>query len=291
MYVQGNLKERTILACGKDLWLRAGDFVNISRNFIENLLKREQEKAENEKRDTEVVEFELITGKEKEPASCHFSKESIELLKEYLRTHEQNWHSQKLFPLNEDALNDLLKRLAEKAKITVTGRIRWHCLRKFGITLMHGKVTEPVMKYMTGKHVDKSLRTYIQGNRETFKAFKMIEPLISLTDSSGTGNSQLTKELEELKKERFKLLAGLKLMEKITPKEIVEKAIIELAQEYGVDLQTEIKMPHAKDGTNSYMIPRIEVKVPNLETFATELADAIKKRESERALKETAIAT
>jgi hypothetical protein len=49
MYVQGGLKERTILACGKDLWLRAGDFVNISRIFIENLLKREQEKADNEK--------------------------------------------------------------------------------------------------------------------------------------------------------------------------------------------------------------------------------------------------
>jgi hypothetical protein len=79
MYVQGDLKERTVLACGKDLWLRAGDFVNISRVFIENLLKREQEKAENEKRSTDVIEFELITGKEKEPASCHFSNESIEL--------------------------------------------------------------------------------------------------------------------------------------------------------------------------------------------------------------------
>lgn len=109
MYVQGDLKERTILSCGKDLWLRAGDFVNISRSFVENLLQREQEKAENEKRDTDVIEFELITQKEKEVASCHFSNESIELLKEYLRTYEQNWHSQKLFPVKEDALNDLLK--------------------------------------------------------------------------------------------------------------------------------------------------------------------------------------
>jgi hypothetical protein len=34
---------------------------------------------------------------------------------------------------------------------------------------MHGKVTEPIMKYMVGKHIDKSLRTYIQRNKETGK--------------------------------------------------------------------------------------------------------------------------
>ena len=117
-----------------------------------------------------------------------------------MRTHEQNWNSQKLFPLSEDALNELLKRLAEKSKITATGRIRWHCLRKFGVTLMHGKVTEPVMKYVTGKHIDKSLRTYVQGDQENYKAFKMVEPLISLTKTNGNGNSQLSKEWEELKK-------------------------------------------------------------------------------------------
>jgi hypothetical protein len=277
MFAQGDLKERTVLACGKDLWLRTGDFVNISRIFIGNLLALEQEKAENEKRDTDTIEFELITKKEKEAASCHFSRESIMLLREYLRTHEPNGHSQKLFPLTEDALNDLLRRLSEKAKITTSGRIRWHCLRKFGITIMYGKVTEPVMKYMVGKHIDKSLRTYIQGNRETYKAFKMIEPLINLTEFNENENSQLNKKLEELKQERFKLLASLKLMEKITPKEQMEKAIVELAQEYGIKLQTEIKMPQAQNGTNTLMIPRIEVIMPSIETFATELGDALEK--------------
>jgi hypothetical protein len=182
----------------------------------------------------------------------------------------------------------MLKRLAEKAKITVTGRIRWHCLRKFGITLMHGMVTEPVMKYMTGKHIDKSLRTYVQGNQETYKAFKMIEPLISLTKTNGHGNSQLSKELEELKKERFKLLASMKLIERITPREQMEKAIIELAQEFGIALQTEIKMPQAKDGFNTYMVPSITVKIPRMEAFTSELAEVMAKRDLERVLKEVA---
>ena len=35
MFAQGDLKERTILACGKDLWLRTSDFANICRKFAE----------------------------------------------------------------------------------------------------------------------------------------------------------------------------------------------------------------------------------------------------------------
>jgi hypothetical protein len=131
---------------------------------------------------------------------------------------------------------------------------------------------------MAGKHIDKSLRTYIQGNQEAYKAFKMIEPLISLTESNGEGNPQLAKELEELRKERFKTLASWKLMEKITSKEQMEKAMVELAQEYGIKLQTEIKMPQGQNGANNFVMPRIGVKLPSIEAFATELAEAIEKK-------------
>ena len=235
MFQQGDLRERTILACGKDLWLRAGDFVSLGHDLVELTIKREEELAENEHRDTDTVEFELMTEKEKEPCSCHLSKETIELLKDYLKNPSTNGH---LFELTEEALTDLLRRLAEKSKITVNGRIRWHCMRKFGITLMHGKVTEPVMKYMVGKHISKDLRTYIQNNRETFKAFKLIEPLISLTKTNGNGSGQLAKQLEELKKERFKLMVLQKLIEKTTPKQVMQNAMEEIERELGITKET-----------------------------------------------------
>jgi len=235
LFAQGDLKERTILSCGKDLWLRAGDFLKLPREKIELAIKREDETSVAEKRETDIVEFELITAKEGEPASCHLSKETVELLREYLKTTPQN---EFLFGLGEDALNDVIKRLSEKAKITVTGRIRFHCLRKFGITLMHGKITEPVMKYMTGKHISKDLKTYIQANRETYKAFKMLEPLISLTKGNGNGaSSNLAKQLDELKKETFKRILFQKLLEKVIPKETMAKALLELAKEYDIDVK------------------------------------------------------
>jgi len=274
MFQQGDLQERTILACGKDLWMRVGDFIALNRNLIELTIKREQELAENEHRNADIVEFELTTEKEKEPCSCHMSRETVELLKDYLKSHTStNGH---LFPLTEDALTDLLRRLAEKSKITVNGRIRWHCLRKFGITLMHGKVTEPVMKYMVGKHISKDLRTYIQNNRETFKAFKLIEPLISLTKSNGNGSGQLAKELEELKKERFKLLILTKLLEKATSKQDMRKYLEETANELGIK-EEEVKAIHYGTGKEETTDLAAQISV---------LAEAFEKKDLERILKE-----
>ena len=68
MFNCGDLRERTTLACGINLWLRSGDFLTLDRNLIELAIKREQDIAENEKRDVDIVEFELLTEKEKDTA-------------------------------------------------------------------------------------------------------------------------------------------------------------------------------------------------------------------------------
>lgn len=277
MFNCGDLQERTILACGKDLWLRIGDLTSLKRDLIELAIKREQELAENEKREPDIIEFEMArTEKEKEPCSCHLSRETVELLKDYLRTYPKT--SEKLFPLTEDALNDLLRRLAEKSKITVSGRIRWHCLRKFGITLMHGKITEPVMKYMTGKHISKDLKVYIQNNRETFKAFKMIEPLISLTKQNGNGSSQLSKQIEELKKETFKRIILEKFIEKSVSKERKAEILNELAEELGLTKEKEVHTVLTEDITKPTPL--------DLDTAISILAKAYEKKDLERILKE-----
>jgi len=274
MFQQGDLRERTVLACGKDLWLRAGDFASLKRDLIELAIKREQELTENEKREPDIIEFEMArTEKEKEPCSCHLSRETVEILKDYLRTYPKT--NEKLFPLTEDALNDLLRRLAEKSKITVSGRIRWHCLRKFGITLMHGKITEPVMKYMTGKHISKDLKVYIQNNRETFKAFKMIEPLISLTKTNGNGGSQLAKLQEDLQQARLTIMVLTKILEKSIPKEQIRKTMNEVAKEFGIE-SSEVKM----------ILHEGEPITPDLNTNVIALVKAIQQKDLERILKE-----
>jgi len=275
MFNMGDLRERTILACAKDLWLRVGDFASLNRDLIELYIKREQEQAENENRDVDIVEFELTSQKEKEPCSCHLSRETVELLKDYMKTYPK---TERLFPITEDALNDLIRNLAKKSKITLTGRVRFHCLRKFGITLMHGKVTEPVMKYMIGKHISKDLKTYIQNNRETFKAFKTIEPLISLTKQNGNGvNQKLSEQLEDLKKETFKRMAFQQVLQKMFPEEM-GKAIRELAKEYNIELIPEQEQKGLTTKTQLWSL--------SLENFITELGKRIEQKDLERILSE-----
>jgi integrase len=272
MFNLGDLTERTILDVGLNLWLRVGDFVKLDRETIELSISREKELAKNEKRETQTLEFELITEKESEPCSCHLSKEAVELLEQYFKAYPQK--DGQLFPYQQDMLNDILKNLATKAhiKLGTKERVRWHCLRKFGVTILHGRAEESVMKYMVGKHIDKSLRTYIQNNNETFKAFKLIEPLISLTKSNGNGSLAVTKELEKLKAESFKNLAMLKLMERITPKEEMQKALMELAEEFGIKLNVGV----GKKG---------DLRI-DLNESISELGKAIEKKDLERVLAE-----
>lgn len=184
------------------------------------------------------------------------------MLNDYLKTYpKKNGH---LFALGEDGVNDLLKRLAEKAKITLTGRVRWHCLRKYGVTVLHGQTEEPVMKYMVGKHIGKDLRVYIQKNRETFKAFKRIEPQISLTNTNGSnGNGKLAKNMEELKKSMFKQKVLTMILEKSLSPEQKKEIIESVSKELGVAFSAVGKKPIT------------------LEEAITELAECLQEEEQE----------
>jgi hypothetical protein len=181
--------------------------------------------------------------------------------------------------MTEEALSDLLRRLAVKSKITASGRIRWHCLRKFGVTVMHGEITQPVMLYMTGKHISKDLRTYIQNNRETFKAFKKIEPLISISKTNGNGNIQLVKELEQMKEQISKSLVLEKLIEKLVPRSQIIQALHDIAKEYGITL-AEIGRPEGKGIVSD---TEFHASIDQTITF---LAKKIQEKDLERTLAE-----
>jgi signal recognition particle subunit SEC65 len=183
--------------------------------------------------------------------------------------------------MEPDNLTYILETLAKKAQITTTGRVRWHCLRKFGITTIHGKVEDPVLRYMTGKKIDKSLRVYIQKNNEPFKAFKLVEPLISLSKSNG-GSSTLSKQLEELKETTFKQMALMKLLEKVVGKKEMEKAIMALAKEFGIEIKVHEFVGYPKRGKPV----KIKMPIVKLEDFVSELGKKIEKQELERILNE-----
>ena len=129
---------------------------------------------------------------------------------------------------------------------------------------------------MTGKHIEKALKTYIQANNESYKAFKLIEPLISLTKTNG-GSQNLAKQLEEFKKEAFKRRIFEKLLDKVIPKADMAKALKELASELGIESKDLHGIPITSD--SGYY-------ATSLEDMITTLAQKLEAKELKQILDE-----
>ncbi|HUT17444.1 MAG TPA: tyrosine-type recombinase/integrase, partial [Acidobacteriota bacterium] len=156
MFEVANLKERTVLSLAVDTGLRISDFIAVKKADLPSL---DEEPP---------IAFELLTQKEKIPAHCFLSQESVDLLKTYIPTlrKKNNFYlfsSNGKSHISDEAVSKMLKRLAEKAQIDLNGkRLSFHCFRKMflsasidsGIGLTAGKL-------MCGKAVPKSDSTYL----------------------------------------------------------------------------------------------------------------------------------
>ena len=156
MFEVANLKERTMLSLAVDTGLRISDFLAIKKSDLPPL-------------DSESpIAFTLLTQKEKIPANCFLSKETVDLLRTYLSMLQKKnnvylFSSNGKSHISDEAISKMLNRLAEKAQIGLNGKsLSFHCFRKMflsasidsGIGLTAGKL-------MCGKAVPKSDGTYL----------------------------------------------------------------------------------------------------------------------------------
>jgi len=228
MFEVANLKERTILSVAVDTGLRISDFLTIKKTDLPPLDKEPP------------VGFELLTQKEKIPAHCFLSQESVELLKTYLPTLRKK-NNVYLFASNgkshisDEAISKMLKRLAERAQIDLNGkRLSFHCFRKMflsasidsGIGLTAGKL-------LCGKAVAKSDATYLTTVKLREK-FIQLKRFLGLTEQPRIE----AEKLESLKK------AISKLQEELT----VQKTITEAVSEENLKLKSEMEALHKGQG-------------------------------------------
>jgi len=221
MFEVANLKERTVLSVAVDTGLRISDFLTIKKTDLP-LLDKEP-----------PIGFELLTQKEKIPAHCFLSEESVELLKTYLPTLRKK-NNVYLFASNgkshisDEAISKMLKRLAERAQIDLNGkRLSFHCFRKMflsasidsGIGLTAGKL-------LCGKAVPKSDATYLTTVKLREK-FIQLKRFLSISEQPRIE----AEKLESLKK------AISKLQEDLT----VQKTITETVSEENLKLKADME--------------------------------------------------
>jgi integrase len=156
MFQVANLKERMVLTLAVDTGLRISDFLAIKRTDLPSL-------------DAEPpIAFTLLTQKEKIPAHCFLSKETVDLLKTYLptlknRKNEYFFASNGKSHISDEAVSKMLNRLAQKAQIDLSGKsLTFHCFRKMFLSAsIDSGIGLTAGKKLCGKAIARNDDTYL----------------------------------------------------------------------------------------------------------------------------------
>jgi integrase len=233
MYEVADLRERVILSLATDLGLRISDFIKIKKNDLP-LLDQES-----------PVMFDVMTGKEEVVAHGFLSSETIELLKIYLLTLNKR-ENPYLFPSNgkrpisDEWLNQLLRKLAEKAQLELNDKsLTFHCFRKMFLSAsIDSGIGLTAGKKLCGKAIARSDDTYLTTVKlkEKFtqlKKFLTIKQLVKSEDQQLEKlESAVAKLSEEL--EQQKIVTQAVTGENLKIRKEFKKRVAELSEEIAV---------------------------------------------------------
>ena len=184
--------DKALLSLGVSIGFSTGDFLDLKRSSIENLVNWAIENEED------FPYFDYHRGKTKTPGRAFIMPEAIRCLKTYLDTTVSN-ADDKLFDLSGDALNDHLRGMVEAAGIKTRGNVKWHLLRKFLFSGLLKAMDLMSAKLILGKSVSADLLTYLIQTEETLRdRFKKAYPYIRLVEN-GDRLNKAEKELEMYK--------------------------------------------------------------------------------------------
>ena len=156
-HVAKDLRSKLIISMANDLGWRIGDFLSIKVGELPDL---ELEPP---------LEFNKITEKRKIVAMTCLSRDTVELLKEYIFTFGLKDDSY-LFWSNgghvaETTITARIRDLARDAEINLHGKkLIFHCFRKMIISEAKNLQIDPdIINVMVGKNVKKDILTYMTG--------------------------------------------------------------------------------------------------------------------------------
>jgi integrase len=187
MFKVANLKERLVLSMATDLGLRIGDFIQIRKDDLPDL------------KQTPPLAFEVRTMKEKVVAEGFLSSETVELLKNYLKTtrKKQNpfvFAGNERAHITEEGINKMLRVLADKAQIELNGKsLTFHCFRKMFLSAaIDSGIGLTAGKKLCGKAIPRSDDTYLTTVKLKEK-FIQLKKFLTIRQSVKSEDQQLEK--------------------------------------------------------------------------------------------------
>jgi site-specific recombinase XerD len=218
MFNVADLRGRVILSMALDLGWRISDFLKIEKDGLD--LNQEA-----------PIPMDAITQKCNIIAKSFLSAESVELLKTYLPTlkpeniylFQSNSHNF----LDPETVGDILKGLAQKAKINIPKgkNLRFHCFRKrFLSTCADLKIDVNTAKLLVGKDVESSMLTYLSEVSHK-QAFNEIKSVLTLMNGKRTVIEAKDVEIEKLKKQVEELQSYIKIMTALNNEQLIKQAV------------------------------------------------------------------
>jgi flagellar capping protein FliD len=192
----GNVFEKALISTAVSLGWEISSVLEFNREKMKAQIAHAKQNSE------QFIFFDDTRQKTGESRFAVLNPLAIEWLTKYLDSSED---SEKLFPITEDGVNKMLKRLGSTSGLKLTGSIRFHNIRKWLMSrLSRCGFNEFQIKYVMGKSIGVSDRTYLQTLQseieekypKVYNEYLNIVPTLSVTKS---------KELEELGQENRKL--------------------------------------------------------------------------------------
>ena len=274
MFQVANLKERMILLLAVDTGLRISDFLAIKKPDLPPL-------------DAEPpIAFTLLTQKEKIPAHCFLSKETVDQLKTYVPTLKKKnnvylFASSGKSHISDEAVSKMLNRLADKAQIDLNGKsLTFHCFRKMFLSAsIDSGIGLTAGKKLCGKAIARSDDTYLTTVKLREK-FVQLKKFLKIKQSPEIESKQMeklsalvAKLAEDLDQQRVLTQAVTNENSKIRRefKEQVAKLSEELAsarlvEEQVVKIGEGVKMWQEEKG-------KLEAKIAGVENFQKLILD------------------
>lgn len=202
-------KERYILLCGKDLGLRASDFIRLKQGLFSARVNNHKEQP--------YSLGEIYTTKEGITAKPFLSddgKSAVEMWLTVLESKGLRDDDKPMLNIKKQELSENLKRLAKRSGIeTGNEKVRFHALRKFLIDRLSGLTSESKWKQIVGKEVSESAYVSEFQLREIYgKALPLIQTT-QLTEHNHTKIGLLEDTVNQLEKENRTLKARIDLMQ------------------------------------------------------------------------------
>jgi integrase len=296
MFQVANLKERMILALAVDTGLRISDFLAIKKTELPPLGAEPP------------IAFTLLTQKEKIPAHCFLSKETINQLKTYLPTLKKK-NNVYLFASNgkshisDEAVSKMLNRLADKAQIDLNGKsLTFHCFRKMFLSAsIDSGIGLTAGKKLCGKAIARSDDTYLTTVKLREK-FIQLKKFLKITQPSETEGRQMEKlsslvaklaeDLEQQKtvsqavaKENFKIRREFEeqvaeLNEKLSSARLVEEQVAKIGESVKRWQEEKVKLESKVASIESFQKLILDQPDDVILEFIKDIRSQLRKQES-----------